>query len=69
MHLKVERQLIVYNPKVTIYSGVSNKRAGWNKRAGGTFFGNTINEQSGISKQGGFFLKNLLSKKRVEYFR
>ena len=55
MHLKVERQLIVYNPKVTIYSGVSNKRAGWNKRAGGTFFGNTINEQSGISEQGGFF--------------
>ena len=43
------------------YSGVPNKRAGWNKQAGGTFFGNSINEQSGISEKGRFFSKILIN--------
>ena len=37
------------------YSAVPNKRAVWNKQAGGTFFENSINEQSGINEEGGFF--------------
>ena len=40
---------------VTSYSAVPNKRAVWNKQAGGTFFENSINEQSGINEKGGFF--------------
>ena len=42
----------------TIYSHLSNKRGGWNKRGGGAKVVKSINVEVEITVEAGIFLKN-----------
>ena len=58
------RVALQYRPicKGTLYSAVPNKRAGWNKQAGGTFFWKYNKRAVWNKRAGRIFLKNLVSK-------
>ena len=42
---------------VKLYSHLSNKRGGWNKRGGGAKFAKSLNEEVGINVEGGILQK------------
>ena len=50
-----------------MYSHLSNKRVGWNKRGGGAKVGKSLNREVGINVEGGFFFK--ISKRDFTFIR
>jgi hypothetical protein len=46
----------------SIYSHLSNKRGGWNKRGGGAKFAKSLNVEVGIYVEGGILWNKLMQK-------
>ena len=52
---------IEHHTLLFIYSHLSNKRGGWNKRGGGAKFVKSLNVEVGINVEGGILRKKLIT--------